>query len=449
MPYLGNKSALIVTAEKVQRIGLKRRKLTPLSGAFFWLSAFYLVYCARPEDWIPGLKYIPLAKITGVLAFVGLLWSLGKTQRSFRDLPREAAYLLMLIGVLLLSAFLSPIWRGGAFFHTLDFSKVYVAWVLTFLLVTGLERLRRIILIESGSVAVICAVSIIMVHSQPRLEGVVGGIYSNPNDLAFSIVLTLPFCTAFLLTTKSLRGRLFWTGSMLVMAIALFMTASRAGFITLVISGAVSLWHFGVKGRRLALVVATALIGTLLLIVAGRPLLHRFSAITEEGGNTQPEETAYESYEQRKFLMRKAVEGIEHYPVLGLGARNFQVYSTVWHDVHMTYLQIAVEGGIPSLLLYLSFFYCCFKNVRQLRQRRDLDSQTVLLVGGLHSSMVGFVVGALFAPEAYQYFPYFAVAYTSVLVAIVKERDQTRKPATDPRKVYANNERSSPFALVR
>jgi len=31
---------------------------------FFWLSAFYFVYCARPEDWIPGLAYIPLAKFT-------------------------------------------------------------------------------------------------------------------------------------------------------------------------------------------------------------------------------------------------------------------------------------------------------------------------------------------------------------------------------------------------
>jgi len=27
----------------------------PLPGAFFWLCAFYVVYCARPEDWIPGL----------------------------------------------------------------------------------------------------------------------------------------------------------------------------------------------------------------------------------------------------------------------------------------------------------------------------------------------------------------------------------------------------------
>src|SRR5579872_1523706 len=104
------------------------RKQASLSGAFFWLSAFYIVYCARPEDWIPGLTYIPLAKITGVFAFLGLLASLGRTQRKFKDLPRESFYLLGMIGVLILSALLSPVWRGGALSRTLDFAKVYVAW---------------------------------------------------------------------------------------------------------------------------------------------------------------------------------------------------------------------------------------------------------------------------------------------------------------------------------
>ena len=447
---------MIGTEEKVSRIGFTKRKLTSLSGAFFWLSAFYFVYCARPEEWIPGLHYLPLAKITGVLAFLGLLVSLGKTKRSFRDLPKEAGYLLAMIGLLFLSALASPVWKGGAFFFTLDFSKVYVAWVLTFLLVTEFDRLQRIILIQSASVAVICMVSIVKGYSRPRLEGVIGGIYSNPNDLAFSIVLTLPFCVALLLTTKSLLGRLFWTGSVLVMATALFMTASRAGFITLVISGAFSLWHFGVKGRRLALVVATALIGTLLLFVVGRPLLHRFSAIAEEGGKTQMAETAYESYEQRKFLMRKAVQGIEHYPVLGLGMRDFQVYSGVWRDVHMTYLQIAVEGGIPSLILYLLFFGRGFANLRKLRRRRDLDVHTTLFVGGLHSSMVGFVIGALFAPEAYQFFPYFSVAYTSVLAATISEQDRALKPSAAKargirrfRNFPAKNKKSDEVTTVR
>ena len=32
------------------------RAADPTKGAFFWLSAFFVVYCARPEDWIPGMQ---------------------------------------------------------------------------------------------------------------------------------------------------------------------------------------------------------------------------------------------------------------------------------------------------------------------------------------------------------------------------------------------------------
>ncbi|MGA9554486.1 MAG: O-antigen ligase family protein, partial [Candidatus Sulfotelmatobacter sp.] len=353
------------------RFVLKRE---PLTGAFFWLSSFYAVYCARPEDWIPGLKYIPLAKITAILALGGLLASLGKTQRTFRDVPRESWYLLSMIGVLIPSALLSPIWRGGALNHTLDFGKVYIVWILTFLLVTDFEKLRRIIYIQSASVALICTVSIIIGHSQPRLDGVIGGIYSNPNDLAFSIVLTLPFCLAFLLTAERAIAKLSWTAGMLIMGLALFMTASRGGFVTLVVAGTVCLWHFGVRGRRLFLIAISGLAVVFLLAVAGGPLMHRMGAITGDT-DTQQQEKAYESYEQRKYLMQKAIEGIEHYPILGLGVRNFQQYSGVWRDVHMTYLQIAVEGGVPALILYVLFFSRGFGNLRKLRRRRDLDVQ--------------------------------------------------------------------------
>src|SRR5215510_6953585 len=101
-------------------------KADPLKGAYFWLSAFYLVYCARPEDWVPGLKYIPLAKITGVFAILGLLMSLGRTKRGLRDVPREGFYLLALMGLMYASAITSPVWKGGAFLRTIDFSKVFV-----------------------------------------------------------------------------------------------------------------------------------------------------------------------------------------------------------------------------------------------------------------------------------------------------------------------------------
>ena len=417
---------MIQAMERVSEATRTGRKKDALSGPFFWLSAFYVVYCTRPEDWIPGLAYIPLVKILAILAFLSLLTSLGKTQRKLSNLPRESTYLLALMAVLVVGAFVSPIWIGGAVSHTLDFVKVYVVWLLTYLLVTNFDRLRRMILIQAASVAVISTISVVVGHSQPRLEGVLGGIYSNPNDLAFAVVLTLPFCLAFALSTKGFL-RLCWIASMLVMMLTLMMTASRAGFITFMVSGPVCLWHFGVRGRRLYLIVASGFVVALALAVGGRPLIKRMAAIS---GNTdtQQEAQAYGSYEQRKYLMVRAVEGIARYPIFGLGVRNFPIYSGDWHEVHMTYLQIAVEGGIPALILYLLFFARGFGNLKKLRRRRDLDPQITLIVGALHSSMVGFAFGAIFAPEAYQFFPFFTVAYTSALVAIIAEQEGATQP---------------------
>ena len=424
---IGDNGTAVVAADI-----LGRRKVAPVvdatKGAFFWLSAFYFVYCARPGDWIPGFKYAPLAKITAILAIWGLLSSLGRTKRTLKDIPLEGKYLLAMIGLLFVGGFLSPIWKGGAVSRTIDISKVYVAWILTFLLITTFDRLRRIIFIQAASVVVICIVSVVKGHSMPRLQGVLGGIYSNPNDLAFAIVLTIPLALAFMLTAKNTFVKLLWLGGMLCMMVAIFLTASRAGFIDLVICGTVTLWHFGIRGKRYYLVGTTAFLGIVLAISVGGKLYDRFAALSGDAG---VEQSAYGSYEDRKYLMLRALDGIEHYPVFGLGIHNFVSYSGIWHDVHMTYLQICVEGGIPVLILYLMFFGRGFKNLRILLRTKNLEPDIVLFVGALHSSLVGFVVGALFAPEAYQFFPYFAVAFTATLLQTVKEREQ-QAPGTEP-----------------
>jgi O-antigen ligase len=444
------------TGSTMDRLGRRIRVqfADPTKSAFFWLSAFFVVYCARPEDWIPGLKLVPLAKITAILAMWGLFNNLGRTKRTFKDVPQEGKLLLALISLLFLGGFLSPIWRGGAVNHTIDFAKVFVAWILTFLLITDFDRLRRIIYIQAVSVAVICAISIIKGHDQPRLEGVIGGIYSNPNDLAFAVVLTLPFALAFMVTTPSFLKKAMWVVGMLIMLAALFLTASRAGFIDLVISGAVTLWYFGIRGKRPGLLAGIVLSCVLLMSVAGGKLYDRFQALS---GDSTTDESAYGSYQDRMFLMERALYGVEHHPIFGLGVNNFITYSTIWHEVHMTYLQIAVEGGIPCLILYLLFFRNGFRNLKVLRRTPNLDQHTVLFVGALHSSLIGFVVGAMFAPEAYQFFPYFAVAFTATLLQTVKERELESgttvvPPPRKPRhflEVYAHNGRADAVSTSR
>jgi len=398
----------------------------PQAGVFFALSAFYFAYCARPEDWIPGLMYVPMAKISGIFALIGLLMAAGRTKRGFRDLPREAAYLVGIIFLLFLAGALSTIWRGGAISKTIDFCKVVVAWVLTFMVVTNFERFRRIIFIQSGSVALITVVSILKGHSRPRLEGVIGGIYSNPNDLAFAIVLSLPFCFAFLLRTRRLLAKVAWGLSMLAMCAALFLTASRAGFIDLLVTGAICLWLFGVKGKRIHLVAGAALVALVIGSTAGGRLKQRFEAISEADPESTMDISARGSYEQRRYLMIRAGEAIVHYP-WGLGQDNFVIYSGTWREVHTSYLQLAAEGGVLALALYLAFFARGFSNLKRLRKLPGYDPEVQLFADALFATLVGFLVGSLFAPEAYQYFPYFAVAYTSVLYAMAKEKQKEQE----------------------
>ena len=407
---------------------LSRARERAEANAFFWLSAFYFVYCARPEDWVPGLSVIPLAKITGFGALWGLSRIGGLRSRVLRNLPIESNYLLALIGILFVSAVFSPIWKGGAVIRTIDFSKSYIVWLLTFLLVTDFVKFRRILFIQAASGALVCFVSVVKGHSTPRLEGVLGGIYGNPNDLAFAIVLCLPFCLAFLLTSKTVFGKLAWLSGMLIMGVALMMTASRAGFINLVVTGSVTLWHFGIKGKRMALVVITLLLAVLIMLVAGGKLKDRLLATT--GDTTAETQEAYGSFEARKYLMERALEGIEHYPLLGLGANNFLTYSGDWHEVHMSYLQIAVEGGLFALVFYLLFVSRGFINLRKLRPYYPkMSAEMILFVGALHSSLVGFAVGASFAPEGYMFFPIFMVAYTAALLRIMQQQNL---PAPEP-----------------
>src|SRR5690349_21465842 len=76
--------------------------------SFFWLSAFYIVYCVRPEDFVSPLRVVPLAKITGIGAFLAFLFSAGRGKRKLRDLPVESFYLLAMIGILMVSSLISP-----------------------------------------------------------------------------------------------------------------------------------------------------------------------------------------------------------------------------------------------------------------------------------------------------------------------------------------------------
>jgi O-antigen ligase len=379
----------------------------PLRLAYFWLLLFSVVNFARPEDWIPGLTRIPLAKITGILAFVALVFAIGKVRHRF---ARESIYLLLLFGQLCLTVPFSPVWRGGAFQGVLDFSKVVVISMVMVLAVRTVARLRYLLFVQAASVAIVAVVSVWKGrYLGGRLEGVLSGSYGNSNDLALTIVVSLPLCLVFLFGSRSKLRKTAWAMAMLTMIYAVFLTSSRGGLISLIVVTALCLWEFAVRGRRRYLVAVVAIAGIVFSLYAAQGVMSRLSA---------KDESAALSAEQRRELLIKSLKVTAQHPLFGVGPGNFFVVSGNWHVSHNSYTQMSSEGGLPALVLYLLILWRGFANVRSVKRMTRRAGELGTLASAFRASLVGFVVGSFFASEAYQFLTYFLVFYTTILYQI-------------------------------
>jgi O-antigen ligase len=388
-----------------------RRATHEFTGAAYSaLVLFMVVYCARPEDWIPGLTGMPVAKIAAILAVIALVFSLRHVRQR---LPREVLLLGLLVAQFFLASAMSPVWREGALEGTLGFAKVLILAVVMAVTVTTPRRLRRLISVQAASVAVIAAVTVWKGHLiVGRLEGVLGGDYSNPNDLALAIVISLPLCLALLLLRNNPVWRAAWALAILVMTYTVILTGSRGGFLSLTVAATVCLWGFA-RGRRRYLLVVAAVLCFFVWQFSQGLLRNRLEATF---GSKDDNMSAYDSAQQRKQLFWQSVEVTRAHPIFGVGPGNFEILSGHWHVTHNTFTEISSEAGLPGLALFLLILSSGFDNVRRTKRLLRSRTNSSLLARGLHASLAGYVAGALFTSTAYAFFPYVLVAYTTALL---------------------------------
>jgi putative inorganic carbon (HCO3(-)) transporter len=413
-----NDTGNMIDATATDSVSIQSNTLrrNPLVAAYVALLLFMVIYYARPEDWIPGLSNVPMVKITGILALLALVFSLRQIRLR---LPREVIYLGLLVGQLFLAAVLSPVWRGGAVQTTLDFAKVLIIIIVMAVAVNSMRRLRLLILIQATSVAVVAAHAALKGHLfVGRLEGVLGGNYSNPNDLALAIIISLPLCLVLMFLSESRLRKVAWALAILVMTYVVLLTGSRAGFITLLVIAAVLLFEFAIRGHRRYLLALTALVAVILWRSSSGMLLARLEGTFDTKQNVA---SAYGSAQQREQLFWRSVEVTKEHPLFGVGPGNFQVISGDWHVTHNSFTQMSSEGGVPALVFYLLILWRGFKNLRKTKQLKRGQGELGLLARALHASLAGFVVGSLFGSVAYQMFPYFLVAYTTAVFSIAKK----------------------------
>lgn len=395
----------------------RRSRLKTQANRFglFAVSAFYILYFFRPEDFIPGLTAVPLEKITGGLAALALLGVVTAGRfRAGREVKLMLAYLFLLC-----CSIPGSVWPGGSFQQVEGIGKCLLVIIATICVVDSLAGLRRILLIPTLAMLFLAVLSFTHARQYGRMMGV-GDMFSDPNYFAMFLCMVLPLCLYFMLVAKSKPRRVFWLASIALALAAIVATGSRGGFLALVAMAVGLLVSFRGKVRIAVIVLA---LGGIAALAALPNSYYAARLQTIMKPSTDPTGSA----QIREVVLRKSVQVLLEHPLLGIGAGEFQIVSGSWHTTHNTYTELAAEAGIPALVLLLLLLAQWFKNGRQVaasERRKDLS----LLAAAMQASLAAYLVGAFFLSTAYWPMPFLFVACSFILRQLSKTAREAKGP---------------------
>lgn len=195
--------------------------------------------------------------------------------------------------------------------------------------------------------------------------GVATGFFANSNHMAALLVISVPFLFAIIVSLRQ-RARNPRAGSavllvavagLLVLLVGIFLNGSLAVLLlgpAVVITSATMLLPQGMRLRGPLTAVALASIAAILVVYL-TPLNDKLAASNAT------------SFETRQTMWSTTIPAIKTNGLVGSGVGSFpQVYpqyedpaavtTTFVNHAHNDYLEVALEAGIPGMLLVVAFF---------------------------------------------------------------------------------------------
>jgi O-antigen ligase len=405
--------------------GAVLRKAHGLTYAGLLLFTFYLFY--RPYEFLP----LPttLAFWLAILTFVVYFPSQLGAEGNLTARPREVNLVLLLCAAGLASILFAKESRADAW---ATFSNIFIRAVLIFLVIVNVvrteRRLRWLLIVAVGSGVVLAggalsdyAAGRVTVEGY-RVEGRIGGIFENPNEMALHLTTMLPVAAALAVGSRGLLKKLLYGGAVLLMAAGVVVTYSRGGFLAMATGMLVLAWMLGRRNRFA--VVAGAFVAVVALLVAapggyGARILSIYDHRLD----------AFGSADARQQLLMTSVLVALRNPLFGVGMGNFVFVSPRGLETHNAYTQVAAEMGAFGFAVYLLYVLTplrrLFAVARETFEARRASPFYYLAVG-LAGSLAAYLVGSFFGSFAYYWNIYYLVGY-AVCLRRMYEAEQAKR----------------------
>jgi putative inorganic carbon (HCO3(-)) transporter len=424
-PQIAKSEQKAVQQKKNEGWVARRGHALSFAGLFLFTAILYF----RPYELFPSLSALStMAFWAAAITLLLYIPSQLITEGNLTARPREVTliFLLSLTGLLSIPLAIDRSDAWTTFNDT--FIKAVVMFIVMINVVRTEQRLRRLIFL-SIAVGVVLGASALrdfqsgnLTVEGYRVQGAIGGMFSNPNDMALYLVTVIPLAFSFCLAARSLPGRLILASSTLAMVGGLMVTYSRGGFLGLIAVACVLVWKLGRRNRFLISSISV-LCGAAFIAVApggyGRRLLSIFIPSLDPVGSSSA---------RKELLMRSLLVAARH-PLLGIGMGNFHIVSIGEHVSHNAYTQVAAEMGLAALVIYVIFMLKPLKGLRAIEDETFLSrvratKGSYYLTVGMQASIIGYMVSSFFGSVAYQWYIYYLVGYAVCFRRIYEVRNR-------------------------
>jgi putative inorganic carbon (HCO3(-)) transporter len=396
--------------------------------SFAGLFVFTFLVYFRPYELFPSLSW--LSKSALVVA-IGTLAVFIPTQLGLENRltarPREVklALLLLLTGILSIPLALEP---ARALQSFVEFCKVVLMFIVMVNVLRTEKRLRALILLVLVASCVLSMAALndyVQGHlalQGRRIEGLIGGLFSNPNDLALHLVTMIPISLVLMMGARGPIRKTVYLGSSLLLMAGLMATFSRGGFLGFMCVIAFMVWKLARRNRVVFGAIALTIV---LATIALAPSAYR-SRISD---------TSDDSAIARTDDLKRSILIAARHPLFGVGMDNYILYSNANKATHNAYTQVASEMGLGALIFYLGFLLTPLGRLRRIEHATRTGKRKPplhYLAVGLQASLVGYMVVSFFASVAYQWYVYYLVAYALCLHRLLKIHDVGKAAQNQP-----------------
>ncbi len=377
------------------------------------LYLFSILVLYRPYELIASLSFLSATAFYFALATLLIyIPTQFTTEGSFTAFSTEVKCILLLalISLVTMPVAKSPGVAWDMFNDT--FSKAVVMFIV---MVNVLRTRRRLmgLMWLSLSVGLLLSYTALDMYMRGELnaEGYrvkvdIGGMFSNPNDMALHLVMMTPLAVCLALASKNALARWIYFAMAALFVGANTVTFSRGGFLGLVAVSVVLIWKLARKSR-LNVSIAAIFFGGLFVLLApgnyGVRILSIFGLAADPVGSSD---------QRRELLERSIIVSLRN--PWGIGIGNFPIVGVHNLVTHNAYTQVSSELGLLGLAAYLVFMISPFRKLGAIERQlfaKDRHDWFYYLSIGLQASIVGYMVSSFFVSVAYNWFIYYLIAY--------------------------------------